>query len=511
MSLRARVGAGARALLPPLHAARHMPGLWEAGGVLLVLLVMARFGQKILDAPLFSVGYLVLLLMGAALIYSPRTALYVLLAGLVAFEEQVMTSTEAFFNPQEGSTILELRVAGIGIFDALILLFLIPTAVREFVRWRSGESLRRFPADTYLLPFAAAYLFGMLLGLFNMESVKHYVGEIRDLFYIPAMYFITSRILTTRREAETGVVIILAVFMAKSAVFIRRYLVGGGVYFGHDYYRVALGTDVPLMAILALSLIAFFILRSDLSRAWRLLIFLGIAYASILLVSSIGRSTYIMTVVALIVLFVMLRKDLRPSHILLTLGMGTLGGLFFAYVVLDDLNRQLIGYALTSAFNWVDALKLYGDLSLGERILELINIWATLGRDGAWLWGHGWGAAWSEIAVLHPLNRGSYPLAEQLSGIHTSAHVDAVFFLLKVGIAGTALIYFSHLRYLARGISLFKLQERKRQRTALIALIVMMIIFIPNYTYYGKIKFFLGFIYGAIAIFDARSRGLRHA
>lgn len=470
-------------------------------GSAVTLIIMWQFGQKIFESPLFTIGQIAVIIVLFVLYFNGRRALFLFVLFLVAIEEHEMSSTFAYWNPQEAGTLLELRIAGIGIFDAITIIFLIPTIFREVARYIHGEKIISYRTDIFLIPFVIAYLLGMINGSFNAISSKHYFSELHDLLQIPAFYFIASRTLKSKRDVWILLKIILITFSVKTLIFIKRYLEGGGVYFGYDYYRVALGSDVPFMAFLALSLIVLYILMKDNPKIIRIIYFLGIGYSTILLVSAIGRSTYILSAISLVVIFYLLRKDIRLHHVLLSIGMMIFGGLIFVFVVLDEINRELISYALTTAFNWVEAIKFYGDLSLGERILEIVNVWESLVRDGAVWLGKGWGSIWKEIVYHHPFNKGSYPLEEQLSGIHTSTHIDAVYFLLKVGIVGTVLIYFSHVKYLLRAIKVYAQQKNWIDKSSTLMIITLMILFIPNYTYFGKLKLLLGIIYGCVAVY----------
>jgi hypothetical protein len=179
--------------------------------------------------------------------------------------------------------------------------------------------------------------------------------------------------------------------------------------------------------------------------------------------------------------------------------MGLLGGVVFYLTVLTPVQRELVGYLLGSAFNWFGAVAVAGDMSIGQRVLEIINVGETLSRSGAWLWGLGWGAPWSEIAVHHPFDKGSFPIQEQLTGVHTTAHLDFVYFVLKVGIIGAALIYSGLLRFCLAAFRLAKAETGKLPKLALIGILVFLIVVIPNYVYFVKLKCLMGIAFGCIA------------
>jgi hypothetical protein len=163
--------------------------------------------------------------------------------------------------------------------------------------------------------------------------------------------------------------------------------------------------------------------------------------------------------------------------------------------------REAIAYAMTVAFNWVDALKLYGDLSFGTRLLEVINVWAVLQREGALLWGLGWGAPWSEIAIHLPFDGGAFDIEEQYSGIHVQTHIDMITFMLKVGIIGTLIIYWSLLRFCVAAVRLYRGLASPAEQWTLMALILMLLIFLPNFLYFIRLKYLLGFALAGAAVF----------
>lgn len=78
-------------------------------------------------------------------------------------------------------------------------------------------------------------------------------------------------------------------------------------------------------------------------------------------------------------------------------------GLFFYFYIIDDENRELISYTISTAFLWVEAIRLYNDLSIGQRILEMINIRTTLVKDGTILRGNGWGSACGCAAIFREI------------------------------------------------------------------------------------------------------------
>jgi hypothetical protein len=87
-------------------------------------------------------------------------------------------------------------------------------------------------------------------------------------------------------------------------------------------------------------------------------------YLAIILLAGLGRLTYILTALALLMIIVLHRKRIHAGTIGLMIIFAFAGFLIFYYAVLSSANRDVISYAFTSAFNWWDAVKMYGDLSL---------------------------------------------------------------------------------------------------------------------------------------------------
>lgn len=473
--------------------------------IALVLLLMFFFGIKILSTPLYSVAGLIFVMLLIILFYNIRLATYILLAGLVAFEEHTMGDTFIYFNPEPSSILMEMRIAGVGLIDAVTLLFLIPVLLKEFILWYQERKKFFIRSDLYFIPLFIAFTYGAITGSFSALSLNQYFGDLRILFYVVSFYFVVSRTFRTKQHVAIALVIIIATFFLKTLFFVYRYASGGGVLTGYDYRRIALGSDIPMMAIFTLTFVIAVILTQDQPMKKRIFLFLAVGYASFFLVSSLGRTTYIFTVVSLLLLYVLLRRQIPVQYIFFTLGVGTLGGLIFYFFVMNEVSRELLTYALSSAFNWSEAIQVYGDLSIGERLLEMINIWTNLMREGAVLWGLGWGASWREIAVHHPFNNGSFAFTEQISGIHTSAHVDAIHFLLKVGIIGVLLIYASHVAFVKRALQLFRQQALRVDKISILVLLIMLVIIIPNYLYFVKLKLLLGVVFGCVAVFSEAS------
>lgn len=181
--------------------------------------------------------------------------------------------------------------------------------------------------------------------------------------------------------------------------------------------------------------------------------------------------------------------------------LGVLASLLVFLTVLPAEGRDAIMYALGSAFNWIDALKLYGDLSFGTRLLEIINVWAVLQRASAVFWGLGWGAAWSEIAMHMPFDGGAFAVEEQYLGVHVQTHIDAITFMLKVGILGTLVIYASMFRFFTAALRMYRRPLPPWARWTLMGLMLMLAIFIPNYLYFIRLKYLLGFALAGVAVF----------
>ena len=475
-------------------------------GILVPIIVMHYFGEKVFVSPLFAFASVVFVLLIVALCFNQKIALYILTAGLIAFEEFELSNSYAYHQQGVSSSILGMRIAGVSAIDAVTLLFLLFVVIRRIADAQEYRTKFWSPSDMFFLPFVLAYGFGMVTGYFQRLTISHFTWELRDVFYIAAFYYITSRTFTHRKDIVVLLSVILGTFALKSLFFIYRYLEGEGLFYGYGYYRVALGSDIPLIALAAIACIVGFILSRGHSILLRVVLFICIAYTSVLLVASIGRSTYILTVVSLVIVFILLRKDIGIRHILATIGMGFFGGFIFYFYVLTPENRELISYAISTAFNWYEAIQLYSDLSMGQRIIEFINIWETLSRNSAWLWGLGWGAPWTELVIHHPFDQGSFSWEEQYSGIHTTAHIDAIYFLHKVGIIGTILIYATHVRFLVASIQSFSTDSSAMLKLVSICLIVMIVMFFPNYTYFVKLKLLLGITFGAIAVFSGSIR-----
>lgn len=485
------------------HSTVQMLELAAKHHVVLVALLFAwvfiTMGERVIESPLQMLAGGAVVVFVIVVLYDIRLAFFLFIAGLVLLEEFELSSTEAFFEADIEKTIIGLRFFGLSILDAVTFLFLVPVFLREWLRWHDEGSLRFLPLDVYLLPFIAIYLIGTAQGLFNTLSMSNLTWELRDPFYILSWYFIASRTLRSRSDVVQLFVLITSVFTLKSLVFIYRVFAGKGLFYGFDFYRPALGTDVPMMAVMLAVSIAGALLSSEASKRTRWLLYGMIAYWSIWFVSSLGRASYITGVAAIVFVLFLQRKRVRWFHVAGIIATAIIGGFFFYYVILTDVNRQLVGYLIGTAFSIIDAVTVYGDRSMGQRVLEFVNIAAVLTQREAWLLGLGWGAPWSEIAVHIPYDVGSFDIIEWRKGVHTYAHLDLFYFLLKVGIVGTVVLYGTYLAIFRSMLRLYRgEQDRVLQWTVTVAL-VMIIIFIPNYVYFTKLKFLLGIIFGAMS------------
>ncbi len=495
------LSARLRGLIPDPRSAAAQVLL---GVVLAAVAVVA--GRALLAKPLFAVGGIVVAALAVMVVRAPRAALFSVLAGFILMEEFDLSSTQAFFEGGVDATLLGLRILGVSVMDFLLLLFLVPVLLKEWYDRRHAGIHRHFAMDRHFIPILVVYAFGAVNGWFHKLGFSHFTWEARDIVYIIGWYIITSRLLTDRRDVQRMVGIVMVMLSLKSLLFIYRIATAQGLFYGYDFHRFALGSDIPLMAPPLVCSVAAYLLFRDARRWMRFAALASIAFWSVLLISALGRSTYILTAVALVVILVMLRRHVTTGMVLRAVGMGLAGGVVFYFAVLTETQRELISYALGSAFNWVGALTLSGDLSIGQRVLEIMNIGETLTRAGAWVWGLGWGAPWSEIVMHHPFDKGSFPIEEQLAGVHTTAHLDFVYFVLKVGVAGTIVIYWGLMRFVREAAHLVRTEQERMAKLALIGILVFLIVTVPNYIYFVKLKCLMGMAFGAIAHLTAHPR-----
>lgn len=477
----------------------------ELGVIVLSTTLLSLLLPVFLAHPLFAIGGLGLVVLVPTVLLRPRVAFFLAIAGLVLMEEFDLSSSEAFFEAGINNSLLALRVFGVSFMDILTLLFLLPVLVREWDQWYRTGRLRALPTDRFFLPMLLVYLMGAFQGWFTKLSFSHFTWEARDILYILAWYIVASRTLKGGKDVRTLILLVLSVFSVKSLLFVYRALMGQGLFYGYDYYRVALGSDVPMMALpFVASLVALVILRA---RPWwqRGLLALFALWWTVLLLASLGRSAYLLTALSLVVTVVAFRRDIRPKHLALGAGGLLVGGSIFYWGILGPVHRELVSYVLGSAFNWVDALSVYGDLSIGQRVMEAINISETLNRAQAWILGMGWGSSWTELVIKHPIDKGSFPLEEQLSGIHTSAHIDALYFLMKVGVLGTLVLYGSYLRFFRRILRHLTRETDVAARLVSLVLLVFLVMVVPNYVYFVKLKCLLGVVLGCVGLLEGSS------
>lgn len=510
------------------HGRRH--GYWggrvSEGGMLALLGVVVVFvllvlGDRLVESPVYAVSMLVMAGAAALMLIDFRLALLLLVGFLFGYEEFNLSSEQAFVEENIAGTVMSVQVFGFALMDVLSAVFLLPVLLREWRRAVESGRWRWLKSDLLLLPIAAVWAYGIVPGLLHMHSAGDFTWDLRMLLHVLVFYYIFSRTFTERRDYLIALLVGGGVFMLKHGVFFFRYLTGGGLETG-AYNRVLLGSDLPLTALaLALAVTALFVYRrtwtpeaavagglpiSLRARMGRWLLLLLAAYFTVMLIAGLGKLAYLQAAYSLALVFVLHRRDIHLRTVLIILAAGIAASLLVFLTVLPAEGRDTILYALGSAFNWWDALKLYGDLSFGTRLLEIINVWAVLQREGAVLWGLGWGSAWTEIAAHMPFDGGAFAVEEQYLGVHVSTHIDAITFLLKVGVLGTLVIYVSYLRFFSIALRLYRQQRSRWEKWTLMSLMLMLLVFIPNYLYFIRLKYLLGFALAGVAIFAATQR-----
>jgi hypothetical protein len=480
-----------------------------AAHALLVLIVcgfLVGTGSLLTRSLSSAAAVLVMVAAAALLMTRHRLALFVFLAFLFAYEEFDLSSHEAFLAYGGTRTVLGVTMFGVAFMDLVAIVLFVATLVREWRRAVEAGRWRVLPADAFFVPLAAAWLWGVALGLRNTLTMSTFTWDIRDLGSVLAFYFIFSRSLASRRDVLIGMIIGAVVFSLKNIVFIGRYVTGGGMQFADTYYRLMLGSDLPLLALALTFTAAAFFIYPSMPRRRRIALSVLVVFFVVMLVAGLGKLTYVQALSGIVMIFVLHRRDVRPRAVAAVIGAAIFGVLAFYYGILGESSRAVVGYAMSSAFGIGGALKLYTDLSFGTRFFEIINIWATLSQAKAWIFGLGWGAPWREIAERMPFDGGSFSIEEQHSGIHVSAHIDAVKYLLKVGLAGTLLVYASFARFWLRGLKLYAGESRPAYRWALMGLLLMILIFGPNYVYFIRLKYLLGFALAGVAVFMEERR-----
>ncbi|MCZ7558267.1 MAG: hypothetical protein M5R41_17865 [Bacteroidia bacterium] len=477
--------------------------------VVLTVIILTGMGETLLSSPAHFAGLLVAAAAAVLAIANYRLALLLFTAFLFAYEEFNLVSQEAFVEENISNTVLAVKVLGFALMDVLSLLLLIPVLLREW-RWSVAHGrVRILRADTWLLPLILVWVFGMMTGWFSMMSFSAYTWDLRMLGHVLVFYYIYSRTFTERRDYTAAIVLGAVVFVLKQSVFLWRYVAGTGLDMG-GIRRVLLGSDLPLTAVfLCLSVAAYFIYRHE--TGWKRPAALAFSiYFTVMLIAGLGKLTYLQATYSLLMIFLLHRGEISMKSVgkvVLTAGAASL---LVYMVLLPPGVRETVSYALSSAFNWVDALKLYGDLSFGTRLLEIINVWAVLQRESAVLWGLGWGAPWSEIAVHMPFDGGAFAVEEQYSGVHVQTHIDAITIMLKVGIFGALIIYATMLRFWTASLRQYRRIESPAERWTLMALLLLLVIVIPNFLYFIRLKYLLGFALAGAAAFSI-NHGATHA
>jgi hypothetical protein len=500
-------------------------GRWTYSGLLVLVLVfvLATLGERLTASTAFAASFAVMCSAIVLMLIDFRLSLLLFVGFLFSYEEFNIVSEQAFIEENIANTVMAVKILGFALMDVISLVFLIPVLLREWRRAVATGRWRWLKTDVYLLPIAVVWVYGFVPGLLNMNSMSDFTWDLRMLLHVLVFYFIFSRSFTTRRDYLLALLVGGGVFLLKHGLFFYRYLTGGGLQTG-SYNRVLLGSDLPLTALaLALTVTALFIYRDrrlkqganatpPLSEAYSasptlrarvqhggLLLLSG--YFTIMLIAGLGKLTYLQAVYSLLLVLFLHRQEVRPRTVLAVVAFAAAGSVLVFFTVLPEAGRDTIVYALSSAFNWWDALKLYGDLSFGTRLLEIINVWAVLLRENAVLWGLGWGAAWREIAMHMPFDGGSFAVTEQYTGVHVQTHIDAITFMLKVGIIGTIAIYASMFRFWIAGFRMYRLQRRAWERWTLMGMLLMIAIFAPNYLYFIRLKYLLGFALAGVAMF----------
>lgn len=474
---------------------------------LLSILFLLATGNQLAESPVLAISVAVTIAAVMLMLIDLRLAVLLFIGFLLAYEEFNLTSEQAFVEENIKGTVMAVKIFGFALMDVISLVLLLPVILREWSRAVETGRWRWLRADWFLLPLVVVWLYGIIPGMMNMHTRGDFTWDLRMLLHVLVFYFIFSRVFTTRRDYLHALIVAGVVFLGKHALFFYRYLTGGGLHTG-AYHRVLLGSDLPLTALaLALTVAALLLFRHSWQKQRQgatlrhgALLALA-AYFTVMLIAGLGKLSYLQAAYSLIMIFLLHRSEIHYRTVLAVIAFGFVASLVVFFTVLPAEGRETILYALSSAFNWWDALKLYGDLSFGTRYLEIVNVWAVLWRDNAVLWGLGWGSAWREIAISMPWDGGAFDAVEQYEGIHIQTHIDALTFMLKVGVIGALIIYASILRFWIIGLRMYHRQRSGWEKWVLMALMLMIIIFAPNYLYFIRLKYLLGFALAGVAVF----------
>ncbi len=481
----------------------------EGFTVILISVFLVLTASRMVESTAYLAAFAMLVAAISLVIIDLRSALFLFLVFLFSYEEFNLSSTEAFKQLGSTTSVVAVQVFGLTLMDVAIAVFLLALVIRELFESRERGYWKILPLDVYFLPLLILYIFAAINGLFHYLKPGNYTWELKDVGYVVAFYFLASRVFRKPGDYSRIAVMCLVVIFTKSIFFIVRYSLGGGLFSGYEYRRLFMGSDIPFMAMALLIWVGMYFVYKSESHRLRFAMLAIIGYFTVLVIASLGRATIVLSTVTLVAIFLLFRKEVGIKTVLTALGFLVLGGLVFYNFILSEGNRALISYVMQSAFNWFDAVVLYSDMSIGQRVLSAINIWETLSREGALWWGLGWGAPWYELVIKHPLDMSSFGLMEQYTGVHTAAHFDPVHFLLKVGILGVVVIYGTFLRFWWKGISLIKQQVSRIDTWTVLAFFVMFSVIMFNFMYYTRLKFLIGLSFAAFAVYDAHRE--RHA
>ena len=285
------------------------------------------------------------------------------------------------------------------------------------------------------------------------DTLANFLFEIRNYFYLLAIYFVTSRLNWTEAlyQKMMKFVIALTVMIIPLSIFQMLITPEGGII--SKYGRVAMLPDIDDFLLLMFTMLWLVVLCVEQfpTKLWQRVTVVGsIAYCLIVIFTGTSKGPLI--IFPLYFGYIAWYYHLyRKRWVIVT---GVILGL--SVVLLAGLTLQSSGAVDQSSPLYVYTTFNAEDTSVLTRGIELLNFGNNMVQRNAFLQGIGIGNKWYEY-VPQPPDGGAWPKIEQGTSWHFGMHVLLLRLILNFGLVGLGVFAYlfltcfkTTLRYLRR-------------------------------------------------------------
>jgi len=395
--------------------------LLTAFGFAIVFLIQIKFDIFI------EVSLIIFVLMVLLVLYSPMKGFSVFVFFAILSDTHYLYSFEGF------KSIFTVKLLDLSLTDIVVLILLLRCFVDMLFKGKHKFKVsswdRTFVTITSLFVLSAAY------GLINTPKFQFWIVDVKLFGFFVVSYFLVRFIFADITELRVLFEVIFLTFTAKLMVFSVFYFAKFGDV-GPNVIQVTLSSDNVFYSLLLLFSLSVYFYSSN----FKLRIFFGIItlLSTFMIIFTFGREIWVLAGFSLLLFYPFVEKKYRSRILrttILTVVIVMITASAFYPSLFDYMSYNLRTFSL-------DLEPVEGEVSGSVRTIEWINVGNLLWDKHAIIQGRGMGATWRDIYI--PLYKQHDPFSYPTDEVeHGFTHMISSMLLLKVGLLGSSIFWFS--------------------------------------------------------------------